>query len=164
MGYGGLSGMSLPQWLGQNSKVEIRQSYVPVLFLHLVKPLVADGSDAADDVIERMDEYNLTREDWDTIVELGVDEDKDDVLKRIPAATKTAFTKWYNAGEHPFAFHKAVDLGRAPKRIPGGTVPDIEEAFEVHVVHSFSAFRVDAILMYACAAVGRRVGVTTLIH
>ncbi|KAI6104438.1 hypothetical protein EDD16DRAFT_1638099 [Pisolithus croceorrhizus] len=55
--------MSLPQWLGQNSKghqlsdiqarmrlkvsgdeVEIRQSYVPVLFLHLVKPLVADGS------------------------------------------------------------------------------------------------------------------------
>ncbi|KAI6112565.1 DNA replication factor RFC1 [Pisolithus sp. B1] len=110
----GLYTIIVARWLGQNSKghqlsdiqarmrlkvsgdeVEIRQSYVPVLFLHLVKPLVADGSDAADDVIERMDEYNLTREDWDTIVELGVDEDKDDVLKRIPAATKTAFTKWW---------------------------------------------------------------------
>lgn len=41
-----------------------------------------------------MDEYYISREDWDTIVELGVDQHKDDiVLKKIPAATKTAFTK-----------------------------------------------------------------------
>ncbi|KAI6112589.1 replication factor RFC1 C terminal domain-containing protein [Pisolithus sp. B1] len=154
MGYGGPSGMSFPQWLGQNSKqnklgrqlsdiqarmrlkvsgdkVEIRQSYVPALFPHLVKPLVTDGSDAVDDVIERMDEYYLTREDWDTIVELGVDENKDDLLKKIPATTKTAFTKRYNAGEHPIAFHKAVDLGKAPKKISGGAAPDLEEAFEL---------------------------------
>ncbi|KAI6117459.1 replication factor RFC1 C terminal domain-containing protein [Pisolithus croceorrhizus] len=154
MGYGGPSGMSFPHWLGQNSKqnklgrqlsdiqarmrlrvsgdkVEIRQSYVPALFPHLVKPLVTDGSDAVDNVIERMDEYYLTREDWDTIVELGVDENKDDVLKKIPTTTKTAFTKRYNAGEHPIAFHKAVDLGKVPKKITGGTVPDLEEAFEL---------------------------------
>ncbi|KAI6117478.1 hypothetical protein EV401DRAFT_1888996 [Pisolithus croceorrhizus] len=97
-------------WLGQNSKghqlsdiqarmrlkisgdeVEIGQSYVPVIFLHLVNPL------------SQMDRYN--------------------------------------AGENRSTFHKAVDLGRAPKETPGGTVPDIEEALEVHVVHSFSAFR-----------------------
>lgn len=49
---------------------------------------------AVDDVIETMDEYFLTREDWDTIVELGVDERADaHVLKKISTATKTSFTK-----------------------------------------------------------------------
>ena len=34
--------------------------------------------------------------------------------------------------EHPVAFHKAVDLGKAPKKIAAaGPVPDLEEAFEV---------------------------------
>jgi replication factor C subunit 1 len=47
-----------------------------------------------DDVIERMDEYYLSREDWDTVVELGVDQNKDDiVLKKISTATKTSLTK-----------------------------------------------------------------------
>jgi replication factor C subunit 1 len=42
----------------------------------------------------RMDEYYLLREDWDTVVELGVDQNKDDlVLKKISAATKTTLTK-----------------------------------------------------------------------
>jgi replication factor C subunit 1 len=41
-----------------------------------------------------MDEYYLTKEEWDTIIELGVDEKKDDVvLKKISTATKTALTK-----------------------------------------------------------------------
>ena len=41
-----------------------------------------------------MDEYYLSREDWDTVVELGLDEQKDEiVLKKISAATKTTLTK-----------------------------------------------------------------------
>jgi replication factor C subunit 1 len=41
-----------------------------------------------------MDEYYLSKEDWDTIVELGVGDRKDDVvLKKIAPATKTAFTR-----------------------------------------------------------------------
>jgi replication factor C subunit 1 len=49
---------------------------------------------AVEDVIERMDEYYLSREDWDTVVELGVDQNKDDlVLKKISTATKTTLTK-----------------------------------------------------------------------
>jgi replication factor C subunit 1 len=41
-----------------------------------------------------MDEYYLTKEDWDTIVELGLDDKKDDlVLKKISTATKTTLTK-----------------------------------------------------------------------
>lgn len=47
-----------------------------------------------DDVIDYMDEYYLSKEDWDTIVELGVGDSKDDkVLKKISTATKTTFTK-----------------------------------------------------------------------
>ncbi len=49
---------------------------------------------AIDQVIETMDDYFVNREDWDTIVELGVDEHRDDhVLKKISTATKTSFTK-----------------------------------------------------------------------
>jgi len=147
--------MSFPQWLGQNSKqgkltrqlgevqihmrlkvsgdkTEIRQHYLPALFPYIVKPLADDGSSAVDEVIERMDEYYISREDWDTIVELGVDQHKDDiVLKKIPAATKTAFTKKYNASEHPIPFYKATDLGKVPKKLAGGPMPDLEEAFDV---------------------------------
>ncbi|KAF8838200.1 DNA replication factor C, large subunit [Paxillus ammoniavirescens] len=154
MGYGGPGAMSFPQWLGQNSKqgkltrqlgdvqirmrlkvsgdkTEIRHSYIPALFPHIVKPLVDNGSSAVDQVIERMDEYYLSREDWDTIVELGVDQNKDDiVLKKISAATKTSFTKKYNANEHPIPFHKATDLGKAPKKLAGGPAPDLEEVFD----------------------------------
>lgn len=49
-----------------------------------------------DQVIEQMDEYYLSKEEWDTIVELGVDDNKDDiVLKKISTAVKTSFTKKY---------------------------------------------------------------------
>ncbi|KAL4067185.1 replication factor RFC1 C terminal domain-containing protein [Scleroderma yunnanense] len=155
MGYAGPTGMSFPQWLGQNSKqnrfarqlgdiqvrmrlvvsgdrTEIRQSYVPAMYAHIVRPLVEDGADAVDEVISRMDAYYLSREDWDTVVELGVDSYKDDaVLKKIASATKSAFTRRYNASEHPIAFHRAVDLGKIPRKLGGGAAPDLEEAYDV---------------------------------
>lgn len=43
-----------------------------------------------------MDEYYLNKEDWDTLVELGVGARKDEtILKTVPTATKTAFTRAY---------------------------------------------------------------------
>ncbi|KAF7301137.1 Replication factor C subunit 1 [Mycena indigotica] len=154
--YGGANSLSFPQWLGQNSKqqklnrnltevgvrmrlkisgdkAEIRQSYLPALFPHIIAPLMESGTTAVDPVISKMDEYYLSKEDWDAIIELGVDERKDEVvLKKISAATKTALTKKYNASEHPIPFYKAVDLGKAPKKLAAsGPAPDIEDAFEV---------------------------------
>lgn len=80
-----------------------------------------------------MDNYYLSKEEWDTIVELGVGANQDDqILKKIPAQAKSAFTRKYNAAEHPIPFHKATDLGKAPKKLAvGGPAPDIEDAFEV---------------------------------
>ena len=41
-----------------------------------------------------MDDYYLSREEWDTLVELGLDDHKDTVvLKKISTATKTNLTK-----------------------------------------------------------------------
>ncbi|KAJ7621564.1 replication factor RFC1 C terminal domain-containing protein [Mycena polygramma] len=153
--HGGPNGLAFPAWLGQNSKQsklsrqltdvqirmrlkvsgdksEIRQSYLPALFPHIVKPLMDVGASAVEDVIGKMDEYYLSKEDWDTIVELGVDDKKDDlVLKKISAATKTTLTKKYNAGEHPIPFYKASDLGKAPKKLAGGPAPDLEDVFDM---------------------------------
>lgn len=91
-----------------------------------------DAQSAVDDVITSMDEYYVSREDWDSIVELGLGEQKDAVvLKKIATATKTALTRKYNARDHPIPFHKAQDLGKAPKKLAGGPAPDLEEAFDV---------------------------------
>lgn len=50
--------------------------------------------DAIDDTIESMDEYFLGKDDWDNMVELGVGTMRDDlIIKKIPTAVKTAFTR-----------------------------------------------------------------------
>ncbi|KAK0205975.1 purine nucleotide binding protein [Desarmillaria ectypa] len=153
--YGGANSMAFPQWLGQNSKQnklsrqlgdvqirmrlkvsgdksEIRQSYIPAFFPHIVKPLADEGSSAIDDIIDRMDEYYLSKEDWDTIVELGVDQNKDEIiLKKISPAVKSSFTRKYNGREHPIPFHKGQDVGKLPKKLAASPAPDLEDAFEL---------------------------------
>ena len=43
-----------------------------------------------------MDEYFLSKDEWDTLVELGVGSHKDElILKKISTGTKTSFTKKY---------------------------------------------------------------------
>lgn len=160
--YGGPNSITFPQWLGQNSKQnklnrqlgdvqirmrlkvsgdknEIRQSYIPALFPHIIKPLMDVGASAVAEVMELMDDYYISKEDWDTIIELGVDEKRDDaVLKKISTATKTALTRKYNSSEHPIPFHKAQDLGKVPKKLAGGPAPDLEEAYIDDVVEDAS--------------------------
>ena len=91
-----------------------------------------------------MDDYYISREDWDTIVELGLGEQKDDVvLKKIATATKTALTRKYNSQDHPIPFHKAQDLGKVPKKLAGGPAPDLEEAFDVRLLSAICLFIID---------------------
>jgi replication factor C subunit 1 len=45
-------------------------------------------------VIETLDEYYLSKEEWDTILELGVgDHNGDQIFKKIATATKTSLTR-----------------------------------------------------------------------
>ena len=76
-------------------KREIRQSYLPTLFPRLVSPLVEHGTEGVQEVIDLMDQYYLSKEEWDAIVEMGIGEGMsvEQVLKSIPTATKSAFTR-----------------------------------------------------------------------
>jgi replication factor C subunit 1 len=164
---GQLLGTIFTTWLGNNSKTsklgryvrelhahmrlkssgdhnEIRQQYLPVLWNQLIRRLEIDGQDAVEDVIELMDSYFLTREDFDSIMELGVGNQGEDTIT-IQTNTKSAFTRMYvlfflisvgsvltldsyNKMSHPIPFMKASSV-IAPKRT-AKDAPDLEEAIE----------------------------------
>lgn len=113
---GSMSGQTaFTQWLGNNSKQgkltryvkeiqshmrlrssgdrhEIRQQYLPVLWTQMIKRLEKEGKECVDDVIELMDSYFLTREDFDFMMELGLGPQEQDSIK-IETQTKAAFTR-----------------------------------------------------------------------
>lgn len=112
---GAMIGSKFTSWLGNNSKLgklirytreihshmrlkssgdanEIRQQYLPVLWYQLVKRLAFEGKDCVEDVIDLMDSYYLTKEDFDFIMELGVGP-QDQELVKIETQTKAAFTR-----------------------------------------------------------------------
>ncbi|UNI20114.1 DNA replication factor C complex subunit Rfc1 [Purpureocillium takamizusanense] len=147
---GQLMGTNFTSWLGNFSKTgklgryvreihshmrlkssgdhnEIRQEYMPVLWNQMVNRLQNEGTDCVDDVIELMDSYYLTREDFDAIQELGVGPMTDEKVN-IETKTKAAFTRTYNAMNHPVPFMKASNV-LAPKK-QTKEAPDLEEAIE----------------------------------
>ncbi|SCV71538.1 BQ2448_3126 [Microbotryum intermedium] len=150
--HGGGGYPMFPAWLGKNSaqskmqrllgdvqihmrlrvsgdRREIRQSYIPTLFQQVVTPIIERGAEAVPSVIETLDNYYLTKEDWDSIVELGVgDHASEPLLKKIPAAAKATFTRKYNASDHPVPFNKNSVGKPAIKIANAGPVPDLEEA------------------------------------
>ena len=106
---------------------EIRQQYLPLLWQKLVKELQSHGKDSINDVIELMDSYYLTKDDWDAVLELGVGPMEAEHVK-IDTQTKTAFTRLYNQASHPLPYMKASQIV-APKK-KDKEKPDIEDALE----------------------------------
>ncbi|KAE8147133.1 hypothetical protein BDV25DRAFT_132332 [Aspergillus avenaceus] len=137
-------------WLGQNSKQgklwryikeiqghmrlrasgdrdEIRQQYLPLIWDKIVRRLMTEGKDSVEDVIDFMDSYFLTREDWDAMVELGLGP-MDESTVKLETQTKAAFTRIYNQRSHPLPFMKASSVA-VPKKMPKEK-PDIEDAID----------------------------------
>lgn len=106
---------------------EIRQQYLPLLWDKLIRRLMDDGKDSVEDVIDLMDSYFLTREDWDAMVELGVGP-MDESNVKLESQTKATFTRLYNQRSHPVPFMKASTV-LAPKKLPK-VKPDIEDAID----------------------------------
>lgn len=106
---------------------EIRQQYLPALWNKLVLPLQVQGKDSVEGVIDLMDSYFLTREDWDSIVELGLSSMDQKKLK-IDSQTKATFTRLYNQQSHPLPFMKATSVV-APKHV-AKVKPDLEDAID----------------------------------
>lgn len=110
---------------------EIRQQYLPALWNKTVGVLQKEGKDSVQDVIDFMDSYYLTKEDFDALQELGLGPIGEDKIK-IETATKAAFTRKYNAASHPMPFVKASTVGAAGKlgEASAKAKPDLEEAVE----------------------------------
>jgi len=103
------------QWLGNNSKSgkltryvkeiqshmrlrssgdrhEIRQQYLPVLWTQMIRRLEVEGKDCVDEVIDLMDSYFLTRDDFDYMIELGLGP-QDQEKVHLETQTKASFTR-----------------------------------------------------------------------
>lgn len=106
---------------------EIRQQYFPLIWTKLVRRLQEEGKDSVEDVIDFMDSYFLTREDWDALLELGLGP-MDESTVKLETQTKATFTRIYNQRTHPMPFMKASSVV-APKNMPKEK-PDIEEAID----------------------------------
>ena len=108
---------------------EIRQQYLPLLWTKLVKELELHGSDSQciEDVISLMDSYFITREDWDSVLELGLGP-QDAGKVKLSSQVKSNFTRKYNATSHPLPFMKAGTGVPATKVAKAR--PDLEEAIE----------------------------------
>ncbi|KAJ5112670.1 Replication factor C subunit 1 [Penicillium argentinense] len=137
-------------WLGQNSKQgkmsryvkeiqghmrlrttgnrdEIRQQYMPLVWEKSVRQLQDVGKESVDEVIDFMDSYYLTRDDFDAMMELGLGP-MDQSKVKLDTQTKATFTRLYNQRSHPMPFMKASNVV-APKKGPKEK-PDIEDAIE----------------------------------
>ncbi|KAH7399132.1 replication factor RFC1 C terminal domain-containing protein [Phaeosphaeria sp. MPI-PUGE-AT-0046c] len=106
---------------------EVRQQYIPVLWTEMVQKLQKEGKDAVPAVIELMDSYFLTKDDFDAIMELGVGPMDQEKIK-IETQAKATFTRLYNQQSHPLPFMKASSVV-APKK-QAKEKPDLEEAIE----------------------------------
>lgn len=106
---------------------EIRQQYLPALWNKLVRRMKEEGKESVDEIIDLMDSYFLTREDWDAIVELGLGP-MDESNAKLESQTKATFTRLYNQRSHPLPFIKATSV-IAPKKLPKEK-PDLEDAID----------------------------------
>ncbi|KAI9682644.1 MAG: hypothetical protein M1829_006631 [Trizodia sp. TS-e1964] len=146
----GQGGISFTSWLGNNSKQgrllrlvkeiqghmrlrasgdrhETRQHYIPALWTQLVRKLQVVGKEAVPEVIDLMDSYFLTKDDWDAILELGLGPMDAESVK-IDTQTKATFTRLYNQQSHPLPFMKASNVFAPKKSVK--EKPDLEEALE----------------------------------
>lgn len=104
---------------------EIRQQYMPLIWEKTARRLKDDGKDSVDEVIDFMDAYFLTRDDFDAMVELGLGPMHESNVK-LETQTKATFTRLYNQRSHPMPFMKASSVV-VPKKGPKEQ-PDIEDA------------------------------------
>ena len=79
------------------SVFDVAADIMPVLFEKLTKPLARSGAAGIDETLEFMQQYNLTREDWDTVTELCVSAMAPRRTVDIPSTVRAAFTRKYNA-------------------------------------------------------------------
>lgn len=85
--------------LASATRTELVLDYIPFWKQPLLKPLQRQGKSGIPSVIDFMDGYGITRDDWDIILEIDDLDGKEKKLKPpygVPTTVKTAFTRQYN--------------------------------------------------------------------
>ncbi|ESP02654.1 hypothetical protein LOTGIDRAFT_138092 [Lottia gigantea] len=120
--------VAFPSWLGKNSstgktdrllaelsmhmrlnisgdKRALAMDYLPVMRKALTEPLVQEGGEGVPKVIKLMDDYDITKDDFDNVLEVSKWPNSSDPLSKLDSKTKAAFTRTYNKECHltPYA-------------------------------------------------------------
>lgn len=144
--HGSMAGrIEFATWLGQNSKQgkngrlltelvrhsyletgttkgDFRLGHLPRLAQRLLEPLISQGAAGIADVIGILDAYTLTREDFDSILELSLNPAHNTAAYgKVPSATKTAFTRTYNQSVHKLPY--SIGGVSTAKTIPESEMP-----------------------------------------
>ncbi len=151
--HGSIGLPAFPAWFGKNSKqgrvdrilqelqkhmrmhisankVGVGLDYLSVLKNMLSQPLVRKGAAGIDQVIAVMNEYSLTRDDFDTILELATWSGSKDPMAAVDSKVKAAFTRAYNKQAHlnPFSIVDVKKLKASRAGEEGGAEEEVESS------------------------------------
>lgn len=98
----------------------VRLHYLPVLRELVLGSVKREGKEGIATAMAHLDDYNMTKEDFDAMLEVTKYSGEPDPLSKIPANTKSALTKELNRkdrGIHaPGAQPQAVSVSRGKKK------------------------------------------------
>ena len=107
------------------TSTEVATNYLPAFRKPLSTPLIQYNQDGIEDVIKVMDEYNLSREDWDSVFELTTFSiTKVNPIEQINTQTKSAFTRLYNKSHTPIL---STAKAKSKSDVPSLNIEDDEE-------------------------------------
>ena len=90
-------------------------------------------------MIQLMDDYYLTKEDWDVVMDFMIGPDKTDtIIKKIPTAVKSSFTRKYNSMTHPVAIYKtgsSIGSGSSGGSSSSMSQPDFEDIVDADITN-----------------------------
>ena len=88
----------------QADRLSLLMEYLSLFRRKLTGPLIREGKEGIAEVVQLMDEYCLTRADWDQVFELTKFKSKapwsQDQSKKVETKVKTAFTRSFNQASH----------------------------------------------------------------
>lgn len=106
------------------SKQAVNLDYLPYLRNALLEPLRCHGADGAGQTVQLMDDYNIIKEDFDSIMEISTWGGQPDPYSKLDSKVKAAFTRAYNKESHLTPYSLQV-----VKKSHRGTV-DTEQALD----------------------------------
>lgn len=113
------------------NRMEFRLEYLSLFVEEFLKPLEKRGADGIQEVMELMDAYFITKEDWDFIMEFS--KASEGRASKLPTAVKSAFTRAYNSSVHSVPFMKNIDTKLSAGAAVKAEKPDLEDVIEEDV-------------------------------